>query len=324
MGTPKVSIGFAVYNGEPYLAEALESILTQTFTDFELIISDNASTDHTAELCKQYAAQDARIRYYRNVTNIGGANNENLTFRLARGEYFRWAAHDDICAPELLARCVAMLDANPQIVLCSTAIIKIDEKGNQLTLLDRNKSTSPEPHVRLREMANMDHWCEESYGLIRAEVLRKTALQRNYTDSDRTLLAELSLYGVFYQVPEALFYKRIHPTMSTIIYPKWRSRMAWFNPTFNLSEDITCPHWLQFFHYLDVIKEAPLTTFERLRCYQYILGRWLCREGHGRSMISDLVLATAHMPKFLYKQARNVRQRAQPSVLSHESDQAQA
>lgn len=316
MGTPKVSIGFAVYNGEPYLSEAIESILSQTFTDFELIISDNASTDHTAEICKRYAAQDGRIRYYRNATNIGGANNENLTFRLAKGEYFRWAAHDDVCAPELLARCVAVLDANPQIVLCSTAMIKIDEKGHQLDLLSRNKSVDPKPHVRLREMASMDHWCEESYGLIRAAVLHKTTLQQNYTDSDRTLLAELSLHGMFYQVPEALFYKRIHATMSTFVYPKWRARMAWFDPAFNLAENITCPHWLQFFHYVGVIKGAPLTAFERLRCYQYLLGRWLCLEGHGKSMISDLVLASVRMPRFLYKQGRNALQQAQPSVLS--------
>ncbi len=88
---PKVSIGLAVYNGEKYLGQAIDSILAQTFTDFELIISDNASTDRTPEICKKYAAQDARIRYHRNPTNIGGANNENQTFRMSRGEYFRWA-----------------------------------------------------------------------------------------------------------------------------------------------------------------------------------------------------------------------------------------
>ena len=78
-----MSIGLAVYNGEKYLAEAIESLLAQTFRDFELIISDNASTDGTAEICERYAARDPRIRYSRNTTNIGGANNENLTFSMA-------------------------------------------------------------------------------------------------------------------------------------------------------------------------------------------------------------------------------------------------
>lgn len=316
MSTPKVSIGLAVYNGESYLAEAIESILAQTFTDFELIISDNASTDHTSEICQRYAACDPRIRYQRNAVNIGGANNENLTFRLARGQYFRWAAHDDICGAELLANCVAVLDANPDIVLCSTIIVKIDESGYPTGLLERNKATAAEPHRRLRELASMDHWCEESYGLIRTAVLQKTQLQLNYTDSDRTLLSELSLYGRFYQVPKKLFFKRIHATMSTAIYPKWRARMAWFNPTFTLAENITCPHWLQFFHYLAVIKRAPLTPTERARCYQYILGRWLFIEGHSRAMLSDLVLAGARMPRFLYRQLRDRLRQWRPQIWS--------
>ena len=302
---PKVSIGLAVYNGEEYLAEAIEAILTQTFTDFELIISDNASTDRTAEICQRYAKQDSRIRYYRNATNIGGANNENQTVRLARGCYFRWAAHDDVCAPSLLARCVAVLDDNPSIVLCSTAIIKIDGTGQEIEIINRHKATVAEPHIRLREMAHMGHWCEESYGLIRMAVLAKTNLQRNYTDSDRTLLSELSLYGPFHQIPEPLFYKRVHASMSTEIFPKWRARMAWFQPGFDLSASIVCPHWLQFFHYLEAISHAPLTSTERLRCYRYILGRWLWLEGHGRSMCSDLVLAALRMPRFLIKKLRN-------------------
>jgi glycosyltransferase involved in cell wall biosynthesis len=315
MKTPKVSIGLAVYNGETFLDEAIESILRQTFTDFELIISDNASTDRTAEICQRYVERDPRVRYYRNDTNIGGANNENLTFRLARGQYFRWAAHDDVCDAELLAKCVEVLDTNPAVVLCSTMTVKIDEHGNPIGLLDRNKAISADPHVRLRELASMDHWCEESYGLMRTAVLQKTDLQLNYTDSDRTLLSELSLYGRFYQVPEKLFYKRIHAAMSTSMYPKWRARMAWFNPAFVLAENISCPNWLQFFHYLAIIRRAPLTRDERMHCYQYILGRWLFIERHGRSMVSDLVLAGARMPRFLFSRIRNAIRQWRPQTL---------
>src|SRR5688572_10868700 len=97
---PRVSIGLPVYNGENYLAEAIDSILAQTFEDFELIISDNASTDRTQEICEAYAAKDGRIRYYRSEVNKGSAWNFNRVFELARGEYFKWAAHDDYIAPE--------------------------------------------------------------------------------------------------------------------------------------------------------------------------------------------------------------------------------
>src|SRR6478735_5395035 len=99
---PKVSIGLAVYNGERYLDEAITSILSQTFTDFELVICDNDSSDSTPEICRRFAAADDRIRYYRNPVNIGGVRNENRTMFLARGEYFKLAAHDDRIAPEFL------------------------------------------------------------------------------------------------------------------------------------------------------------------------------------------------------------------------------
>src|SRR5262245_38039803 len=97
--SPRVSIGMPVRNGEPFIADAIDSLLAQTLTDFELIICDNASTDRTQEICGEYAAQDARIRYYRNPTNLGPAQNHNKCFELSRGEYFRWHAHDDMCLP---------------------------------------------------------------------------------------------------------------------------------------------------------------------------------------------------------------------------------
>ena len=96
---PRVSIGLPVYNGDNYLAETLDSILAQTFTDFELIISDNGSTDRTEAICRRYAAQDHRVRYVRNPSNLGAARNYKRAFELARGEYFKWNGHDDPLAP---------------------------------------------------------------------------------------------------------------------------------------------------------------------------------------------------------------------------------
>src|SRR3984957_9664125 len=99
---PRVSIGLPVYNGEKWLAQSVDSLLSQTFSDFELIICDNASTDGTDAICRRYAEQDQRVRYIQNAENIGGMLNANLSFGVARGEYFRWAAHDDRCEPTLL------------------------------------------------------------------------------------------------------------------------------------------------------------------------------------------------------------------------------
>lgn len=93
---PMVSIGTPVYNGAKYLRKALDSLLEQTFTDFELIISDNASTDDTQAICEEYARRDSRIRYVRQSMNIGAAENFRFVQQQAKGEFFMWAAHDDL------------------------------------------------------------------------------------------------------------------------------------------------------------------------------------------------------------------------------------
>ena len=115
---PLVSIGMPVYNGENFVKGALDSILAQTFQDFELIISDNASTDKTKEICQKYAAKDQRITLLCNEKNVGAAKNYNRTFYASSGKYFMWLAHDDLIATEYLERCVEILEQNPSIVLC--------------------------------------------------------------------------------------------------------------------------------------------------------------------------------------------------------------
>jgi glycosyltransferase involved in cell wall biosynthesis len=280
---PRVSIGLAVYNGERYLRQAIDSILAQTFTDFELIISDNASADRTEEICKEYSAKDSRIRYYRNEKNIGGANNENRTFILSRGEYFRWAADDDVCAPGLIEKCVEILDQHPTVVLCYSMITEIDENGDPVRTISQSKGRSAKPHERFRDLARKDHNCEATYGLIRADILHKTHLQKNYTDSDRALLCELSLYGQFFEIQEPLFYKRYHPKN---MYVNMRARMAWFDPA--LKGKIVFPFWMQFFDYLTIIKRVPLPLQEKIRCYAIMI-RWLA--DHGKNLAGDVVLA---------------------------------
>lgn len=280
---PRVSIGLAVFNGERYLAQAIDSILAQTFTDFELILSDNASTDRTQAICRKYAAQDKRIRYYRNAENIGGANNENQTFRLSKGEFFRWAADDDVCAPELIEQCVEVLDHNPAVVLCYTMLTEIDEQGKSIKTLSQKKGMSPSPAERLRDLSAPDHNCEATYGVIRADILRKTRLEQNYTDSDRTLLCELALYGQFYEIPVPLFYKRYH---ARNMYLDMRARMVWFDPS--LKGKIVLPYWMQFFDYLGTIQRVPLSWQEKVKCYINLLP-WL--RLRGKRMAKDLFLA---------------------------------
>ena len=131
-----VTIGLPVYNGERYLRPAIESILAQSFPHFELVISDNASTDGTEAICRDDADRDERVRYYRNTANLGMSRNFNLTFERATGRYFKWAADDDLLEPQYLARCVQVLDRDPGVILCHSQVRIIDAG-------DRNHRSSP-------------------------------------------------------------------------------------------------------------------------------------------------------------------------------------
>jgi glycosyltransferase involved in cell wall biosynthesis len=300
---PRVSIGLPVYNGDEFLEEAIKSILSQTFQDFELIISDNASTDRTPEICQQYAALDSRIRYSRNPVNIGGGPNENRVAELSRGEDFCWIGHDDRYEPDYIASCVEILDQHPEIVHCYTIFITMNENGEQTGSVIRNHATSSKPHERFIKIACARDFLEESYGLTRSEVLRKTPLVLPYTASDRTLLAEVSLYGQFYQVPRPLFRKRFH---SRNVYVDWRARMAWYNP--NMGGKIVFPFWVQFFDYFHRIKTSSLSWGEKMRC-RFAMTRWVAI--FGKNMLKDLLYGAMMMVhskewrKNKYEKSRN-------------------
>src|SRR4249919_3267459 len=126
---PRVSVGMPVFNAERYLETALESILSQSYKDFELVVSDNASTDRTRQICEAHAAMDSRIKYVCNPQNYGVIHNFNNTFRLSSGEYFKWAASDDVCGRDYLRRAVEILDRDPSVVLVWAKTLGIDEEG---------------------------------------------------------------------------------------------------------------------------------------------------------------------------------------------------
>jgi len=284
---PLVSIGLAVFNGADYVAEAIESIRQQTLQNWELIITDNASTDSTQKICEEFVRLDPRVRYHRNSANLGAVRNENLAFSMSRGKYFRWLGHDDRCAPELLAESVAALDRDLSAVLCQPWVLEINEDGTPLARGPLCDASSPERTERLRHVMRMDHKCYEFYALMRSDVLRAVREQQVYVDSDRTLLAELALVGRFHVLEKELFFRRIHPKKSTILFPSWRDRMVWYDPTYRTK--ITFPFWMQFGDYLVRIGRVRMPFTEKLRCYGLMFG-WLA-DGHGRSMIKDVLLA---------------------------------
>lgn len=286
--SPRVSIGLPLFNGQNYLATALDSLLAQTYQDFELIISDNGSTDKSKEICETYAEQDPRIRYYRSQENRGATWNYNYVFQLAQGEYFKWAAHDDLCAPEYLARCVEVLDRQPEVVLCFPKTVIIDEDGYPVEEYpNRLNLRSPQPHRRLQAFLRGPGLCNPVFGLMRIKALATTSLIESYVDSDRILLAQLALRGQFYEVPEPLFFRRLHPQTSVNANLEYGKRVAWFDPA-KRRRSIYLPRWRRVIEYIVSIHRAPLTPSERALCYIHLGRRYLL---HPRWIVQDFQVA---------------------------------
>jgi glycosyltransferase involved in cell wall biosynthesis len=277
--TPRVSIGLPVYNGEAFLAEAIDSLLAQTFSDFELVITDNASTDQTEAICRGRAARDPRIRYHRNPENVGAMRNFNRVFELARGAYFKWAAHDDVHEPDYLRRCVEVLDADPAVVLVYPRSRDIDESGATLRTVGTGLTTDvARAAARFRAMIRREHSCVAIFGLLRADVLRATRRLSNYADCDRVLLSEIALAGRVRELPEALFAHRQHRNRSVWQYRTRQTRGAWFDPA--RAGRPAFPYTRQFGGYLGAVARAPLGAGERLACTA-CMGEWLWRNADG-------------------------------------------
>jgi len=211
-----VSVGLPVYNGARYVREAVDSILRQSFGDFELIISDNASTDDTEAICRDYAARDKRVRFYRHPENLGASKNFESVFRLSRGRYFRWCAADDWWEPELLAKAKEILDRRPDVVLAYPRTRLMDARGALIRLYDGDLEILQEsPAERFREVMSKLRRCHAMFGLMRSEVLRRTSLVANYSGSDQVLLAQLAILGKIHLQPEFLFNRRFHEASSS-------------------------------------------------------------------------------------------------------------
>jgi glycosyltransferase involved in cell wall biosynthesis len=198
-------------------------------------VSDNASTDGTRDICQRFAAADPRVRYLRNETNVGAAPNYNRLVALARGRYFKWAAHDDRCRPAFLEECLARLQAAPDVVLAYPATEVIDGEGRRVsTYRDGLALHDDAPHARLTRylrgnFTGVQGMCNPVFGVIRTDVLRRTRLIQDFLASDRSLLGHLALLGKFAELDDVLFERRVHRGTSTMANTTFEGRKAWFN-----------------------------------------------------------------------------------------------
>ncbi len=272
MGTtgPEVVVGVPVFNGANYLRQTLEALLAQTFEDFLLVVSDNASTDATPDVCSEYATRDRRVRVIRRPENIGAAPNFNSLFAYSgSARYFKWAGHDDLLAKTYLARCVEVLDSEPDVVLCTAESRVIDDTGRAVGAYGSGgRFDLEDPTQRFRHVSRFDiNPFYEIFGVFRCEALRRTRLIRGFSGGDGILLAEIALQGKVRTINEGLFLPRRHPAQSQRLIKDKRAYDEWFDP--NRRRTVSLPYWRRMGSYFGVVGSSNLARSQALRCYYF-------------------------------------------------------
>jgi len=208
INNPKVCIGMPVYNGARFITDAIQSLLNQEYTDFILIISDNASTDETEQICRAYVKKDQRIKYVRQESNIGAVRNFEYVLENSRSQYFMWAAHDDYWDRRFLSELVAMLDERKDRVLafCNARHVDTEKKiirnYNKLEYLNPGATKCGIQLNSLERFILQDHLHGKAnliYGLIKREILLKSKILSKWGDfgwgADLLMVAQLLRYG---------------------------------------------------------------------------------------------------------------------------------
>ena len=284
MAQARVGIGMPVFNGERFLAHAIEGVLTQDFADVELIIADNASTDATVEISQAFASQDRRVRVLRSDTNRGLAWNFNRVFEASSAEYFMWNAADDSRLPGMVKSCVTRLDDAPDAALCSTGVVYIDEYGDEIKRWPLTGRASAAGSVeRFRDVVLNELECLPAHGVIRSAALRRTALHGGYPSSDNPLLAELALHGRFLEVEEYLTYRRDFAGRSMRQFKTPKERTTFFDPS--RAGAITLPRWRIGAEYVRAVRRADLSAADRAACLPGI-GPWAVK--HRRPLVRNV------------------------------------
>ncbi len=294
VAAPRVSIGVPVRNGERYLAECLDSILGQTYGDFEVVVSDNGSDDATPDIIREYERRDDRVRGHRSDNDHGAGWNFNRVLELSRGRYFKWQAHDDLLTPTFLERTVAVLDDDDEATVAYTHVDFIDAAGERTRTYDIHLDLDDDDRVeRFRETTLAWHLCLEIFGLLRTSAVRRAGGMGNFGHGDGVLLAHLALEGRLREVPEPLFLSREHEGQSMRQFGyegggnDYHRYVVWFDPT--LAGRLTFPNWRIIGEYQRAVWSAPSLELGELVRLEAVLARRARQDA--RNLLSDLQYA---------------------------------
>lgn len=286
--SPLVSIGLAVYNGERFLSEALRSLVTQTYKNLEILIGDNASTDRTEAIYREFARSDPRIRCLRSDVNRGAKWNFNRLVGEARGSYFRWAAADDLVEADLIEQCMAVMNRRPDVVLVYPKTRFIDQQGEAIGEYDDRLHLEEElPSERLWLVQTRLGLCNATFGLVRLNVLRQTGLFPIFPGSSMVLLGELALHGKFYELPERLFLRRFHENAASSMTPaeSWQHASG-ENMNSAAPPDQHLQRWRRLIALMKAVERSPIPRSEKARAVQQLLRG---ARGSRKEMLAELV-----------------------------------
>jgi len=291
---PRLSIGLPVYNGERYVGEAIDSILGQAYGDFELVVSDNASTDGTREICESYARRDPRVRFLRQPVNLGASANFNEVLSRARAPRFKWACADDRLAAGFLESGMREMDACPSVVLCYGQTTMIDDDGRPLGPspqgLDLREDDVAERFRLARERSG---YLNVLQGILRTDVLRETAQFGAYPGADEALVVELTLRGPFHEIEAPMLFRRFHAEAASAgttlaarqdhLDPSSRGRLSLW-------------HWRHAAEHVKTIGRAPLPLREKARLLGVVAKGMVRQRYQHRRELQD---AIAHLARRL-------------------------
>lgn len=276
----KVVIGLPVYNGQKYLGAAIESHLSQSFGDFTLVISDNASTDATPEICADYASKDTRIKVLRSPENRGVLWNHRQVMEAieTRDQYFRWAGADDIMEPGLLQTMVEVLDTRPEVEAVVPETKNINDEGEIIKAAARTLDLqSSDVFERAHNVLTANYQHVIAYGLLRASTLLTLRTGPNYIGWDPIFVWELALRGQMVQPAGPALLRRFH-TGSVSRVKMAKEMKKWVEP--NPMAGMNFPHWTWAYERVRALYACPLSMHDRLRILA-LLARVIVRQRRG-------------------------------------------
>lgn len=268
--TPLVTIGMPVFNSEQYIAAAISSILEQSHTELELTVSDNASTDGTGEICREFEARDSRVRYIRNRRNVGASDNYNLVLQAAKSPYFKWASSNDLCHPNFLAACVEALEKDATAVLAyPQTVLFTEEPESGETYVDHLELDIEDPCLRFLRFIERLKLNNVMNGVCRTEQVKSCPIMKAYVGSDLVTTAAMTLLGKLVEIPGEYFFRRMDEKSATQLQGE-EAVFRHYDPS--NSKKMVFQLWRLHFEYFSAVRSSPITASQK-----FFLGRKLLR-----------------------------------------------